>query len=102
MGNYTSVYFGDASVAVKNGQLTMALGPAKIGYKLQHWDGDEFVIDLAKGKGSAGDAVPGSLTSVWFTIGAGGEASRLAIGSLNGGSCSEPPAHPFSPYVAGG
>jgi len=41
-GAYQNNYFGPAAIAVVNGKLEMALGPAPRRFLLTHWDGDVF------------------------------------------------------------
>lgn len=99
VGTYHSTYFGDAVVAAKNGQLTLALGPKPVEYTLKPWNGNEFVIDLSENTA----AVPKSYSSVWFTGASSGTASGLIVTALNGdgdGSCKRQPGADsvFKPY----
>ncbi len=45
-GTYTNDYWGSATVAEKDGALTIALGPRPDVYPLEHWDGDIFTLNL--------------------------------------------------------
>ena len=46
LGSYTNPYWGTATVAEKDGDLTLALGPRPDVYPLRHWDGDVFTLSL--------------------------------------------------------
>ena len=46
LGTYTNDYWGSATVAEKDGALTVALGPHPDVYPLRHWDGDVFALSL--------------------------------------------------------
>jgi CubicO group peptidase (beta-lactamase class C family) len=46
IGSYANDYWGPATVAERDGGLTVSLGPGPDTYRLTHWDGDTFVFDL--------------------------------------------------------
>ena len=45
-GVYANDYWGPATVAEKDGALTLALGPRPDVYPLKHWDGDTFTMSF--------------------------------------------------------
>lgn len=45
IGTYVNAYFGAAQVEQHRGQLVLTLGPARLEYPLQHWDGNVFVFE---------------------------------------------------------
>ncbi|MEI6251491.1 MAG: serine hydrolase [Mycobacteriaceae bacterium] len=60
-GSYANAYWGPATVAEKNGQLSLAIGPRPDVYPLRHRDGDVFTFELA------GENAPaGSLSAATF------------------------------------
>lgn len=60
-GVYANRYWGPATVADQNGELTLALGPRPEVYRLRHWDGDTFVFDV-----TSENAPPGSVSAATF------------------------------------
>lgn len=61
VGDYANDYWGPATVSVKEGALTLALGPKPEVFRLKHWDGDTFVFDI-----STENAPPGSVSNATF------------------------------------
>lgn len=61
-GSYANPYWGPATVAEEDGQLTLALGPRPVVYPLRHWDGDVFTFAP-----SNENAPPGSISAATFT-----------------------------------
>ena len=43
---YSSDYLGSMALDVQDGALVMTIGPAGTRYRLEHWDGDRFVMPL--------------------------------------------------------
>ena len=60
-GTYANPYWGPASVAEKDGQLALEIGPRPDVYPLRHWDGDVFTFGL-----SGENAPPGSISTATF------------------------------------
>ena len=60
-GRYANPSWGPATVAEKDGQLTLAIGPRPELYPLRHWDGDVFTFGL-----SGENAPPGSISTAAF------------------------------------
>lgn len=60
-GSYANDYWGPATVAERDGALTLSLGPRPQTYPLTHWDGDVFTF-------APGDenAPPGSVSAARF------------------------------------
>ncbi|NKY26133.1 serine hydrolase [Nocardia gamkensis] len=46
-GTYDNPYYGPATVAATGNSLTLSLGPNKMTFPLEHWDGDTFVFTPA-------------------------------------------------------
>ena len=61
MGTYVNDYWGRATVAEKEGKLTLAIGPRPTFYELTHWDGDVFTFAL-----TSENAPPGSVSKAAF------------------------------------
>jgi len=61
IGTYANPYYGSAEIKRDGGGLALVLGPKKLVFPLQHWDGDTFAMAPA-GEGMA----KGSLGSVSF------------------------------------
>ena len=74
IGTYRNAYVGPAVVATTGDGLTLTLGPKKLAFPLQHWDGDVFVFSPS-GEG----ANPGSVSAVTFTRGQSGPATSMEI-----------------------
>jgi len=53
-GVYANDYWGAATVADKDGKLTVSLGPRPEVYELSHWDGEVFTFGLASENAPAG------------------------------------------------
>lgn len=60
-GSYANDYWGPATVAERDGALTLTLGPRATAFPLTHWDGDVFTFALADE-----NAAPGSLSKATF------------------------------------
>jgi CubicO group peptidase (beta-lactamase class C family) len=60
-GSYANDYWGPAKVTVKDGALTLSLGPRPETYPLTHWDGDVFTFSLV-----TENAPPGSVSRATF------------------------------------
>ena len=60
-GQYANDYWGPATVAEKDGQLFLSLGPRPEVYELKHWDGDEFTFTFV-----SENAPPGSISAANF------------------------------------
>ncbi len=74
VGAYANAYYGDAKVELRDGQLVLVMGPAGQTVPLQHWNANVFVYEP-----SGEMAVPGSRSSVSFTMGPGGMAQSATI-----------------------
>lgn len=61
VGRYTNDYWGPATVAEKDGQLLLSLGPRPETYELKHWDGDEFTFGFV-----SENSPPGSISAATF------------------------------------
>jgi len=61
LGTYRNDYWGPATVAEKNGALTLSLGPRPESYDLTHWDGNTFTFDLV-----TENAPPGTVSAATF------------------------------------
>ncbi|MEB3034682.1 serine hydrolase [[Mycobacterium] nativiensis] len=71
VGQYTNPYWGQATVAVDNGALELALGPQPQRFRLAHFDGDTFTFALqgenaADGTISKAEFTPDGLTLEYF------------------------------------
>ena len=60
-GSYANGYWGPATVAERDGALTLTLGPRAKAFQLTHWDGDVFTFALADE-----NAPPGSRSKATF------------------------------------
>jgi len=60
-GSYDNSYYGPATVEVRDEELVLILGPAKMTLPLRHWDGDTFVF-TPTGEG----ADPGTVSKASF------------------------------------
>ena len=60
-GTYANPYWGPATVAERDGNLTVSLGPRPDVYRLTHWDGEVFTFPI-KGE----NAPPGSVSTAIF------------------------------------
>lgn len=60
-GSYANRYWGPATVAEKDGELTLAIGPRPDVYPLRHWDGDVFTFALTNE-----NAPPGTVSKATF------------------------------------
>ncbi len=61
LGPYANDYWGPATVAERDGALTLTLGPGAGAYPLMHWDGDVFTF-APRGE----NAAPGSISKATF------------------------------------
>lgn len=61
VGVYQNSYWGPATVAEADGELTLALGPNGTSYPLSHWDGDTFTFEP-----SGENAPDGSISQAKF------------------------------------
>jgi CubicO group peptidase (beta-lactamase class C family) len=78
-GNYTSSYFGTATVRADGDKLVLELGPKPIEFALDHWDGDTYAL-TPRGE----NAPSGSLSSVKFEGAPGNTRARvMTIDYLN-------------------
>ncbi len=68
VGSYANDYWGPATVAEKDGRLTLAIGPRPDVYPLRHWDGNVFTFELTNE-----NAPPGSISTATF------DGSRLTL-----------------------
>ncbi|MEO6913347.1 MAG: serine hydrolase, partial [Candidatus Baltobacteraceae bacterium] len=76
-GTYANAYYGNATVAAKNGHLSLLLGPHKKAFELTHWDANTFSY-FPSGENAVG------ISAVTFTTGAGEtHPVRLVIENLN-------------------
>ncbi len=60
-GTYANDYWGPATVAEKDGRLTLALGPHPDVHPLTHWDGNVFTFPLINE-----NAAPGTISTATF------------------------------------
>jgi len=76
IGKYANNFFGEVDITVKNGVLTMLVGPSKSPFLLKHFDRDTFTWepDTENLSGRSG---------VVFSIDADGSAGRIQIDNLN-------------------
>ena len=63
-GVYRNDYWGPATVADKDGKLTLSLGPRPDTYELTHWDGDVFTFSFV-----SENSPPGSISKATFSDG---------------------------------
>lgn len=77
LGTYTSAYFGDATVSLRDGALTVAVGPnGKTVWPLRHFDRDIFLyFPMAE--------MPDTPLSARFDIGPDGHATAVTLESLD-------------------
>jgi CubicO group peptidase (beta-lactamase class C family) len=61
VGAYRNDYWGPATVAEKDGRLSLSLGPRPTVVDLKHWDGDVFTFGL-----TSENAPPGSISKATF------------------------------------
>lgn len=61
LGSYANAYWGPATVALRDGALTLTLGPRAKSYQLTHWDGDVYTF-APNGE----NASPGGLSKAIF------------------------------------
>ena len=61
-GTYANDYWGPATVSVKDGGLTLSMGPRPENYPLNHWDGDTFTFSPV-----TENAPPGSISRATFS-----------------------------------
>jgi CubicO group peptidase (beta-lactamase class C family) len=61
VGTYNNDYWGPATVAEKDGKLTVSLGPRPDTYALTHWDGDVFTFSFV-----TENAPPGTISTAKF------------------------------------
>lgn len=85
-GTYDNDYYGQASITLDNGTLTLSLGKqGQSSYKLRHWDGSRFVFSLL-----GENAVEGSVSYLDFTVNPVGNVTGLRTEyfaeDLSGGS----------------
>ncbi|WP_204801884.1 serine hydrolase [Mycobacterium riyadhense] len=62
VGVYANDYWGPATVAERDGQLQLSLGPKNQTFTLTHWDGDTFTFAL-----STENAPPGTISKASFS-----------------------------------
>ena len=60
-GTYANDYWGPATVAAKDGKLTLSMGPRPDTYELTHWDGDVFTFGFV-----SENSPPGSISKATF------------------------------------
>ena len=60
-GAYANDYWGPATVSVKDGGLTLSMGPRPESYPLKHWDADTFTFSPV-----TENAPPGSISRATF------------------------------------
>lgn len=60
-GTYANAFWGPATVAEKDGKLTVALGPKGQTFELTHWDGDEFALSFVDE-----NSPPGAISAARF------------------------------------
>jgi CubicO group peptidase (beta-lactamase class C family) len=61
LGTYRNDYWGAATVAEKDGKLTVSLGPRPDTFELTHWDGDVFTFSFV-----TENAPPGTISTAKF------------------------------------
>lgn len=76
VGTFANEFFGDVSVATKDGALVVRLGPNKSERALKHFNRDVFSFETF-GENASG------WTGVTFTVGADGKASSVQIEALD-------------------
>ena len=62
LGTFRNDYWGPATVAEKDGKLTVTLGPRPDTFELTHWDGDVFTFGF-----HSENAPPGTLSAATFS-----------------------------------
>jgi CubicO group peptidase (beta-lactamase class C family) len=78
-GSFDNAYFGKTEIRDINGTLTLVLGPEKMQFPLQHWDGDTFAfVPIGEAE------LVGSLTSIVFRADQG-QVQAFDIDFYNGG-----------------
>ncbi|HUR01579.1 MAG TPA: serine hydrolase [Nonomuraea sp.] len=75
-GTYANGYYGPLTVIENGGKLVMLLGPQDRRFPLTHYAGDVFSYPT-QGENAVG------LSGARFTFGAGGEAARVTLESLD-------------------
>ncbi len=76
-GTYANRYFGPASVTLRQGVLTLALGPKPERYALEHWNGNTFAFL------PVGEASSGARSAVTFAKTKDGHGMTMTVESLN-------------------
>lgn len=61
-GHYNNDFAGAVAVTAEPGALTLTMGPARLRYRLTHWDGNVFTY-----RPTGESANPGSVSAVTFT-----------------------------------
>lgn len=80
-GTYGNAYYGPATVAVSDDELTLTLGPRNTTVPLRHWDGDTFVFtpsgeDASSGTVSEARFEDGTLTLEYYDTAGMGTFTR--------------------------
>lgn len=77
LGDYANDYVGPAQVVLRNGMLTLVLGPEGArSYPLRHFDRDLFLY-------VPDSEMPDKLSALSFTVGSDGRAEAMTIESLD-------------------
>jgi len=80
VGVYSNPVYEDARVALRNGALTLQIGPGKVELSLRHWNRDTFVYSVPL----LGDDADGF---VRFVQAAKGSIKEMTIDMLDGDGC---------------
>ncbi|MFD8076163.1 serine hydrolase [Streptomyces sp. NPDC059718] len=75
-GTYANDYYGPMTVRVRDGALTMELGPGPVRFALRHYAGGTFSYETT-GENAVGRS------GVTFTLGADGRAGRVRVEHLD-------------------
>lgn len=73
-GSYGNDYFGDLEIEEREGRLHLIIGPRKLDWTLQHWDGNTFVFSVVDELAS-----PESRFAVAFDADADGNMTSLSV-----------------------
>jgi CubicO group peptidase (beta-lactamase class C family) len=76
VGRYTNDYFGDISIAEKDGGLAIVQGPKNKTFPMKHYDRDTFTYET-EGENAVGRS------GITFTIGPDGKTATVLVENLN-------------------
>ena len=76
VGTYTNDFFGDITVAEKDGGLVISQGPKPMIFAMTHFNRDTFTY-ITEGESAVG------ISGIAFTLGADGKATQVLVGNLD-------------------